>query len=138
MFYRMASTGLKDVVEADDVALDVDIGVFDAIAYTCLGGKVNNNIELILCKKLVNQFTVSDVALDELVIDGRRLRLVQFSEAILLEGRIIVVVEVVNAHDGPFLHVLEKALDQVGTNESGGAGDKDCFHLVGDSGSSPE
>ena len=113
------STGLKDVVEADDVALDIDIGVLDAVANTCLRGKVDYDVEVVFCEESIDQFPVSDIALDELVIDGRRLRLVQFSEAILLEGRIIVVVEIVNAHDGPFLHILEKALDQIGSNESG-------------------
>ena len=112
------STGLKDVVEADDVALDIDIGVLDAVANTCLRGKVDYDVEVVFCEESIDQFPVSDIALDELVIDGRRLRLVQFSEAILLEGRIIVVVEIVNAHDGPFLHILEKALDQIGSNES--------------------
>jgi len=35
-----------------------------------------------------------------------------------------LVVEVVDAHDGVALHVVEESLDEVGTDEAGGAGDE--------------
>ena len=59
---------LQDVVETDDVALDVDIRVLDAIAYTCLSGQVHYDIKVVLLEEAVNQFTVSNAALYEDVV----------------------------------------------------------------------
>ena len=49
----------------------------------------------------------------------------QFLQAVFLQGDIVVVVEVVDAHDGAALHVVEETLDEVGTDEAGRAGDED-------------
>ena len=43
----MVAAGLKDVVEANEVALDIGIGIGDRIANACLGGKVDDYIELV-------------------------------------------------------------------------------------------
>lgn len=47
----------------------------------------------------------------------------KLAEAVLFEGDVVVVVEVVEADDGAFGHLGEETLDQVGTDEAGGAGD---------------
>ncbi len=54
---------LQDVVKANDVALDIDIRILDAVAHTRLSSKVYYNVKLIFFKQLVYQFTVSNAAL---------------------------------------------------------------------------
>ena len=46
------AAGLEDVVEADDVGLDVGIGVGDAIANTGLSSEVDNDVELLFGKEI--------------------------------------------------------------------------------------
>ena len=45
---RVMPAGFEDVVEAEDVALDVGVGVVDGVADAGLGGEVDDNIELVL------------------------------------------------------------------------------------------
>ena len=61
---------LQDVIESDDVALDIDIRVLDAVANASLSGQVDDDVELVFGKKTVNQFTVSNAALYEVIIDS--------------------------------------------------------------------
>ena len=112
----------KDVVEPDDIALDIDIRILDAVAHTCLGGQVDNDIELVLLEEAVNQFTVSNTALYGDVVEARRLRLLQMLEPVLFEAGVIVIVEVVNTYDGALFQFLEEALHQVASYEPGMAG----------------
>ena len=49
----MMAAGLKDVVEAYDVALDVSVGVLDAVADTRLGGEVDYDVEFVLGEEIV-------------------------------------------------------------------------------------
>lgn len=58
-------TRLEDVVEANEVRLDVGIGVGDAIANTCLGGEVDDYIEVILLEKAIDSCLIGNVALYE-------------------------------------------------------------------------
>lgn len=37
----------------------------------------------------------------------------------------VIAIEVIDTHDGATLHFVEEALDEVGTDEAGGAGDED-------------
>ena len=41
----MMTACFKDVVETDEVALDISIGIGDAVTYSCLGSKVVNNLD---------------------------------------------------------------------------------------------
>ena len=59
------ATGFQDVVEADKVGLDIGIRIGDAIAYACLCREIDDDLWLVLCKELVNERTVGDIALDE-------------------------------------------------------------------------
>jgi len=63
-FFGMAA-GFEDVVKADDVGLDVGIGVVDAIADASLSGEVDDDVEMMLGKEGVDEGAVSDGAADE-------------------------------------------------------------------------
>lgn len=55
--------GFEDIVEADDVALDVGIGVLYTVAHSGLGGEVDDDIKTMLGKESVDKGFVGKVAL---------------------------------------------------------------------------
>ena len=124
---RMMPASLQDVVEPDHVALDVRVGVFDAIADTGLSGKVHDDIKVVFLKEVIDEGLVSEVALDELVgmPFGCVGLLLDLAQAVLLERRIIVVVQVVKPHDVERLLAFEESQHKVGTYEAGRAGDEE-------------
>lgn len=64
LFVGMAA-GFEDVVEADEVGLDVSIGVGDAIADAGLGCEVDYNLRMVFGEDAVDEGAVGDVAADE-------------------------------------------------------------------------
>lgn len=121
------SAGLQDVVEPDHVALDVRIRVLDAIADTRLRGEVHDDIEVVFLKEAVDERLVGEVALDELVgmLWGSRGLLLDLAQTVLLERRIIVVVQVVKTDDAERLLGIQEPQHEVGAYEAGGAGDEE-------------
>ena len=65
MLYGVVAAGFKDVIEPDEVALYIRIGVGDAIAHTGLGSEVDNDVELVLLKQPVDRGLVGNIALDK-------------------------------------------------------------------------
>ena len=59
------AAGFEDVVETDEVALDVGIGVGDAVADAGLGGEVHHNLRMIFGEDAVDEGAVGDVSADE-------------------------------------------------------------------------
>ena len=51
----MVAACLKNVVKAYKIALDIAVGVRDAVTHTGLGGKIYHHLWLILCKQSLNQ-----------------------------------------------------------------------------------
>ena len=100
VLHGVVAAGLKDVVEADEVALDVNVGMVDAVAHAALGSKVHDNVKVMLRKKAVDQGLVANGTLDEnLVGFGCLCSLLDEGEAVFLELRIVIVVHVVEAYD---------------------------------------
>ena len=121
VLHRMMSACLKDVVEPDHVALDVRVRVLNAIADTGLSGKVHNDVEMLFLKETVDEGLVGEVAFDELVgmLRGGRGFLIDDTQAVLLERRIIVVIQVVKTHDVERLLAIEESQNEVGAYETG-------------------
>ena len=63
------AAGFEDVVEADDVGLDIGIGILDAVTDAGLGCEVDDNIELPFGKEVVDKGLVGNVTLNELIGD---------------------------------------------------------------------
>ena len=80
------AAGFEDIVEANDVALDIDIGVIDAIAHTGLGGEVHHDVEAVLGEQLIYQCLIGDATLHKLIIDSWQLIIkgFQLTEAVFL------------------------------------------------------
>lgn len=127
MLDRVVTAGLKDVEEADEVALEVGARVIDGVADARLSGKVHNDVEAVLSEQALDEGGVAQVAAHEgeaAVCVG----LSQHAEARLLDAGVVVAVEVVEADDG-VVGGLQKLLYQESADEAGRAGDEDCFHV---------
>ena len=116
---------LEDVVEADEVALDVDVRVVDGVADAGLCCEVHDNVGLVGVENFVHKAFVSDAAPDKNVLDGGFDRVDQ-AEAVLLERGIIVIVHVVEADHGSTREFATEAHDEVRADEARGAGDQNC------------
>ena len=125
---------LEDIVEADDVALEVHVGVLDAVSHARLRGEVHHDVKLVLGEELVHEVAVRDAAADETVLVLRVLRCLGLDEpqAILLQRRVVVGIEVVQADDGHRFAALQQPQHQIGAYESGTTGNED-YHMNKDS-----
>ena len=119
--------GLQDVVEPDHIALDVRIRVLDAEPDPRLRREVYDDIEVVFREDPVDEGLVGKVALDELVgVPFRFCGLfLDFAQAVLLERRIIVVVQVVEPDDIQRLLAIQEPQHEVRADEAGGAGDEE-------------
>ena len=59
------STRLEDVVEPNHIALDVGIGILDAIAHTCLSSQIHNHRWLIFSKQRIYCCLIGYIATNE-------------------------------------------------------------------------
>ena len=57
--------------------------------------------------------------------------LLDLAQAILLERRIVVVIEVVEPDDAEGLLAFKESQHEVGADETGGAGNEDVHHPLG-------
>jgi len=123
---------LQDVVEPDHIALDVRIRVLDAIPDPGLRREVHDDIEPVLREESVDERLVGKVAFDELVGVPRGCGglLPDLAQAVLLERRIIVVVQVVKADDAERLLAIQEPQHKVRADEAGGAGDEEGFNMI--------
>ena len=92
---------LQDIVEPNDVALDIDIRILDAVAHPGLSGQVHYNVELLFREELVNKAFIGNISLDELVCMLRMILclLLNNAQAVLLQRRVIVIVQVVQPYN---------------------------------------
>ena len=65
MFHFVVAARLEDVVESDEVALDVGVGIGDAVAYACLGGEVDHYCYLVFGEDCLHGCLVGDGGMDE-------------------------------------------------------------------------
>lgn len=90
----MVAAGLKDVEEADEVALEVGARVLDGVADTGLGREVHHDVETVLREQALDKGGVAEVAANE----GETavgVGLGQHAQARVLDAGIVVAVEVV-------------------------------------------
>ena len=111
---------LQQVDSAHHVALHKDLGVLDGAVHMALGGKVDDIVEIVLCKQALHQLLVADVALHEHMA-GVALHVLQVFQ-IARVGQLIQI-------DQQDLRVfLEHIVHKVGTDKTGTAGDQIGFH----------
>ena len=113
------AAALQNAEEADDVGIDIGLGRFQAVADARLGGEVDHPARPRGGEQGGDAVAVSQVQ-RMMVIGGVGLKL---GQARLLQRRIVIGVEVVQADDA--LAPLQQTPGGVKADEAGGAGDQD-------------
>ena len=88
MLHHVVAAGLEDVVESDEVALDVGVGIGDAVAHACLGGEVDHYGYLVFSEDCLHGCLIGDGGVDEGPVALQRLYLLQ---AFILDIDIVVI-----------------------------------------------
>lgn len=118
----MVAAGLKDVEEADEVALEVGARVLDGVAHARLCGEVHHDVETVLREQALDEGGIAQVAAHE----GEAavgVGLGQHAQARVLDAGVVIAVKVVEADDC-VIGLLEQLLDEEGTDEAGRSGDE--------------
>lgn len=88
MLHFVVAARLEDVVESDEVALDIGVGVGDAVAHACLGGQVDHYCYLVFGEDCLHSGLVGDGGVDKGPVALQRLYLLQ---AFILDVDIVVI-----------------------------------------------
>ena len=88
MFHFVVAARLEDVVEPYEVALDIGVGIGDAVANTCLGGEVDHYCYLVFGEDCLHGCLIGDGGVDEGPVALQRLYLLQ---AFNLDVDIVVI-----------------------------------------------
>ena len=111
---------LQQVDGAHHVALHKDLRILDGAVHMALGGKVDDVVEIVLCKQALHQLLVADIALHEHMA-GVALHVLQVFQIARI-GQLIQI-------DQQDLRVFfEHIVHKVGTDKTGTAGDQIGFH----------
>ena len=131
MLHRIGPAGLQNVVKADDVAFHVHIGIGDGIADTGLGRQIHHHVEAVFLKAGIDAFPVGNAAPDKGPGGGRMgcRFLFHFLQSPLLDGYVVIVVDIVKAHNLYLFQGLQQFQHQIGADEAGGTGDQDGFSV---------
>ena len=88
MLHLVVAARLEDVVEPYEVALDIGVGIGDAVAHACLGGQVDDYGYTVVREDVLHGGLVGDGGVDEGPVALQRLYLFQ---AFNLDVDIVVV-----------------------------------------------
>ena len=128
MLHFMVAAGLEDVVESYEVALDIGVGVGDAVAHACLGGEVDHYGYLVFGEDCLHGCLVGDRGVDEGPVALQRFYLLQ---TFILDVDIVIVGDAIDADHLDVLDIMEQALDEIAADKAGGACDEDGLALEG-------
>lgn len=84
----VVTAGLQDIVESDKVALNVRVGIGDAVADSCLSGKIHDNGNLVFREDFLYCVFVSDGGMDKSPVTMQSL---YFFQTLILDVDIIIV-----------------------------------------------
>src|SRR5580704_14153972 len=119
MLHPLMPTALENVERAGDVALHVGMRCLDRIAHARLSPKMHHTLEFFLCEAARHTCGVRAIKLNE----AKARLLLKQSEACLLQGDVVVVIEIVEAND--LVAALEQTPRRMKTDEARGSGDQD-------------
>ena len=124
MLYFMMATGFQYIVETDEVALNIGIGVGNAVTHTGLGCEVHHYSDIMRCKYFFYGCLVGNRCVNECPIT---IQCFDFFQTFVFDIDIVIVGNGVYTNYFNVLHILEKTLYQVAANESGCSGDQHGF-----------
>lgn len=126
MLDLVVATCLQDIVETDKVALNVSIGIGDAITDSCLSGKVYDNSNLVFREDFLHCVFVRDGGVDKSPVAMQSL---YFFQTLILDVNIVVVSNGINTNYLDVLDIVEESLDEVAANKTSSACHEDGFAL---------
>lgn len=110
------AAGFEEVEGAIDIGGEIELGLPDRGPDPGSGGEVNDGVEFAPFKDAVDEVGITNVSFDHLY----SIKKARDVEA--LDFGIIVVVEVVD--DGDLVSLIQKGLDEVGSDKASSAGDQ--------------
>ena len=122
---------LKNVVEADYIRLDINVGIGYRVADARLRGEVDDDVEAVLGKERVNELPIGNIALDEnptavAVLSRKALNL---RKAVLLYRHVVVVVHIVKTDDAHALNRAKKLGHKIRADKARRSRDENGFVL---------
>ena len=122
----VVTAGLQDIVETDKVALDISIGIGDAVADSCLSGKVHDNGNLVFREDFLYCVFVCDGGMNKSPVAMQGFN---FFQPLILDVDIVVVGYRIDTDNLDVLDIVEESLDEVATEKAGSACHEDGFAL---------
>ena len=122
MLDLVVTASLQDIVESDKVALNVSVGISDAVADSCLSGKVHDNGNLVFREDFLHCIFVSDGGMNKSPIPMQGF---DFFQTLILDVDIVVVGDRIDTDNLDVLDIVEESLDEVAADKAGSARHKD-------------
>ena len=122
----MMTASFKYVVKADKVALDISIGISNAVTYSCLSSEVYNNRDIVFCEDLIYCFFVCNRGVYKSPVPFQSL---YFFQTFILDVDIIVIGNRINTYHFNVLYIMKKTFNEVAADKAGGACDEDGLAL---------
>ena len=122
VFCMIVPAGFQNAEKADDIRLDIGFRMVDGIPDACLGCKVDDQLRMVLCKESRECFRVCDVCFDEC-----KAVVLQPAEPRFLQGRVIVIVQIVDADDPDLRFLLHQTVRQSSADKASSAGNQYGF-----------
>ena len=131
MLHGIGAARLENVVKADDVGLNIHVGIGDGIANARLRRKIDHHGGAMLRKQAVNKGAVGNTAADhgKAALGLGLCQLLQPLKTVFLDGNVVVIVHIVHAHHVNGGHGRKKLGDEIGADKAGGARHEDRFVL---------
>ena len=112
MLDAMVTAPLKDVGKTNDVAVDVSEWVFDGITHASLGSQIDHPVWLVLEETVFNGLAICQVNAQMCVMR----MIIKAGQTGLFNGRVVIVVVVVNANDYIAALEMENQIESIEVN----------------------
>lgn len=122
----VVTAGLQDIVESDKVALDISIRIGDAVADSCLGGKVHDYSNLAFREDFLYCVFVCNGGMDKSPVTMQGF---DFFQPLILDVDIVVVGDRIDSNYLDVRDIVEESLDEVATDKTSSACHEDGFAL---------
>ena len=126
MLDLVVTASLQDIIETNKVALNVSVGIGDAVADSSLSGKIHDNGNLVFREDFLHCVFVSDGVMNKSPVAMQGFN---FFQPLILDVDIVVVGDGIDTDNLDVLDIAEKPLDEVATDKAGSARHEDGFAL---------
>ena len=112
----MMTTGLKDIIEAYEVTLNIGIRIRDTVTDTSLGRKVYDNGYFVFRKKPLYSILIRNRSADKSPVPVQGC---YFLQTLVLDIDIIIVGDGVDTDHSDITHIMEKTFDKITADKAG-------------------